>query len=311
MSASFVVQMPDLTKLDIPEKQLSLRIGDNMIFRDLKNQYRQLEDQIGAACKGDYVLAEIIGAAGNVRRLHIELGRDRFPELEAALLGCTAGQSLRAVVNGEDTAVSVRSVRKVRELSIEDNTIASLGIPGAATAAQYRRNYLREHGRDIALRVFEKLQRDLMKNAAELMELSLDDRELERYHQQQRRMLQTISGDVDRRLMDAYGPLGGQTPEECDRLFLTDNRMSFSIYVWGKTLAERRGVKPTEEEYQQALEYYCTVFEEDKTQIVAKGLEEEMLQMFYISYAVGELKKYYLSAVRLSADEVAPMSLEQ
>ena len=249
MSASFVVQMPDLTKLDIPEKQLSLRIGDNMIFRDLKNQYRQLEDRIGAACKGDYVLAEIAGAGGNVRRLHIELGRDRFPELEAALLGCTAGQFLRAVVNGEDTAISVRSVRKVRELK--------------------------------------------------------------RYHQQQRRMLQTISGDVDRRLMDAYGPMGGQTPEECDRLFLVDNRMPFSIYVWGKTLAERRGVKPTEEEYQQALEYYCTVFEEDETQIAAKGLEEETLQMFYISYAVGELKKYYLSVVRLSADEVAPMSLEQ
>ena len=41
MSNSHVVRMPDLSKLNIPEKQRLIRVRDEQIFQELKTQHRE------------------------------------------------------------------------------------------------------------------------------------------------------------------------------------------------------------------------------------------------------------------------------
>lgn len=60
MSNSHVVRMPDLSKLNIPEKQRLIRVRDEQIFQELKTQHRRIEDQTDGAEKGNYVLIDVV-----------------------------------------------------------------------------------------------------------------------------------------------------------------------------------------------------------------------------------------------------------
>lgn len=301
MSFSYVVRMPDLSKLDIPAKQRLISVRDEQIFSDLKNQYRQIEDQENGAARGDYVWADAVNPAGASRTLHIELGGKCFQEYQKVLLGCRAGQVFHAAIDGAVHTIEVRSVRKVVELPLTDASIASLNIPDAATLTAYRGQYLREHGREIAGRVFRAIQSKLTDQVLALAEISLDGRDMALYHEQQRSMLQNISGDVDERLLKAYGGGGTRTLEECYQQFREDNEKTFSLYLWGRALAEQNRVDPTEAEYKQALEYYCLAFDKTEGQVSQEGLAEEVLRSFYLQYGLSRLQDYYRSIVAFSA----------
>lgn len=303
MCLSKVVRMPDLTRLEIPEKQCHITLKDEIIFQDLRNQHRQLAVQEDPAVPGDYVLAQAVSAPDHARTVHIELGARRFPDYEKALLGCRTGQTLRAVICGEDTTLQVESVKQVVELPLTDQSIAALRIPGIHTLADYRRQYIADHGDTLADRIFSAIQEKLLNQLAEMMEVSLDQRELDRFHRQQREMIQNISGDVNQRLMDAYG---GSTPEESDRLFFQDNRRTFLLYLWGKALADQDGHQMTQAELDQVLEYYQLIHEKSKEEVLAQGLMEEACQPFYLQYGIGALRRYFKSLVLISATDVPP-----
>lgn len=303
MSLSKVVRMPDLTRLEIPEKQCHITLKDDTIFQGLRDQHRQLAVQEGPAARGDYVLAQAASEPGHARTVHIELGVRRFPDYEKALLGCRAGQTLQAMICGEDTTLQVESVKKVVELPLTDESIAALQLPGIHTLADYRRQYIADHGDALADRIFSAIQEKLLNQLAELMEVSLDQQELEQFHQQQRDMIQAVSGDVDQRLMDAYG---GSTPQESDRLFFQDNRRTFLIYLWGKALADQDGHQLTQTELDQVLEYYQLIHGKSKEEVLAKGLMEEACQPFYLQYGIGALRRYFKSLVVISATDVPP-----
>lgn len=64
------VRMPDLTKLDIPEKIRRIPVQDSAIFRDLLNEKRTIATRETGAEPGDYVLVEVLGATGSKRTLH-------------------------------------------------------------------------------------------------------------------------------------------------------------------------------------------------------------------------------------------------
>lgn len=301
MRLSCVIRMPDLSKLDIPERLRLISVKDDQIFHELKIRNRRIEDQEDGAAKGDYVLIDAINSHGGSRTLHIELGKKCFPDYEKVLLGCQVGQELRVVINGEDTVIHIQSVRRVIELSLTDDTIASLRIPDVATLIEYRRKYLRQNGEKIADCIFRAIQPRLIDNVLALADISLDADEMDLYNQQQRTMLQNISGDVDQRLMKAYGADGTKTLEECYRQFYEDNKRTFSMYLWGKALAGQEHATPTESEYRQALTYYCLVFNKTEEQVEQEGLREEMLRSFYLQYGINRLKDYYKSMVSFSA----------
>lgn len=303
MSLSKVVRMPDLRALEIPEKQCHITLKDEIIFQDLRNQHRQLAVQEGPAEPGDYVLAQATSQPGGTRTVHIELGGHRFPEYEKALLGCRAGQRLQAVICGEDTTLQVESVKKVVELPLTDQSIAALQLPGVRTLADYRRQYIAAQGEALADRIFSAIQETLFNQLAQQLEVTLDPAELDRFHRQQREMIQAVSGDVDQRLMDAYG---GATPQESDRLFFQDNRRTFLLYLWGKALAEQDGRQMTQAELDQALEYYHLIHEKSKEEVLAQGLMEAVCQPFYLQYGIGALRRYFRSLVRISATDVPP-----
>ena len=78
MSNSHVIRMPDLSKLNIPEKQRLIRVRDEQIFQELKTQHRRIEDQTDGAEKGNYVLIDVVRPNGETKTVHIELGGKAF-----------------------------------------------------------------------------------------------------------------------------------------------------------------------------------------------------------------------------------------
>ena len=310
MSFSYVVSMPDLSKLNIPAKQRLIPVRDEQIFSDLKNQHRQIENQENGAAQGDYVLIDAVNTAGTSRTLHVELGGKCFREYGQVLSGCRAGQVLHAAVDGVSYTIQICSVRKVVELPLTDASIASLNIPGVASLVAYRSKYIREHGEEIADRLFRAIQPKLMDQVLTLAEIFLDDREMAIYHKQQCSMLENISGDVDERLMKAYGFGGTKTLEECYRQFQEDNKRTFSMYLWGRALAEQAHVTPTETEYRRAVEYYCLAFDKTEEQVSREGLAEEALRSFYLQYGIDRLRDHYKSMVAFSAVGITSQPLK-
>lgn len=310
MGVSRVIRMPDLTKPEIPEKQRTFFVRDEQIFQKLRLEHRQIEDRQGGAQRGDYVLVEVTPSRGRSRKVHMEMGGKVYKELQESLLGCWAGQEVSCVIRGVDTHLSVNSVRRVVEFPLTDESIQSLQIPSISTLREYRLRYLKEHGEEMTERIFRSLQQKLLGQVLALGEMHLDQNELEHYHRRQRAMLQNISGDVEERLKKAYGSRGDETSEECDRLFFQDNKRNFAICLWGKALAEQDGVVPSEEEYRQALSYYCLAFDTTEEQVEQEGLKEEVLRSFYLQYGIGQLKKRYQSLVRFQAEGIPPQPLE-
>lgn len=309
MSLSHVVRMPDLAALDILPKQCRITLSDDIIFSGVRSRNRKLAVQDAPAANGDYVLAESTGIGGITKTIHIELGRKHFPDVEKALLGCIAGQTLKAAVSGEETAIRVQTVKKVVEMPLTDESMAALHMPGIETLADYRRQYIREHGDEKAEQIFHAIQGKLLKQLVQIMEVSLDEGEMNDFHRQQRAMIQSISGDVDQRLVDAYGGDGGKTPDECDRMFFEENKRTFMLYLWGKALAERNKRQMTDAERKQVLEYYSLIHGKNEDEIAAEGRMDEAAQPFYLQYGIGEVKKHYKSLVRFMAIGIEPQAL--
>jgi hypothetical protein len=309
MSLSHVVHMPNLLELDIPTKQCMITLSDDTIFCDVLNRNRQLAVQDAPALNGDYVLAEVTGKNGITKTIHIELGKKHFVDYEKALLGCTAGQTIKAAVYGEKTTIRVQTVKKVVEMPLTDENMAALHMPGIKTLVDYRQQYIREHGDEIAGKIFHAIQRKLLKKLVSLMEVSLDEGEMNHFHQQQRAMIQSVSGDVDQRLIDAFGGDGGKSAEECDRIFFEENKSTFMIYLWGKKLAEQNKRQITDVEHEEMLEYYNLIHGKNEAEIIEQGLMDEAVQPFYIKYGIGEVKKYYKSLVRFFAIGIQSQAL--
>ena len=306
MSKSKVITMPDFSGLDIPQKQRVIRVKDEQIFFDVKMQLRTIEDQVEGAEKGDYVLLDFLYANGRCLTRQIELGGKAFSELEAVLSGCKAGD----IVQQQDLQLRIQKVCRVIEPALTDETIAALEIPGVSTLNAYRIQYLEKNGEKIADRLFKALQKKLLDNILALTEFSLNLQEVERYHQGQCTMLQNITGDADARLMRAFGEDGTKTLEECYQRYYEENKRSFSLQLLGKTLAKQNGASPTDEEYRSAKEFYCMAFNVTDEEVENQNLREEALRSFYMQYGLGQLRKYYYSLVKLSADGVEGISLK-
>lgn len=237
MKKTQITKMPDLSALTILPKQRELFIRDTTIFSALAYRKRQVETVDDAAVPNDYVLCEISGQSGNVQTVHVELGGGHFPALEQILAGTRAGQSVEGTIGGDPSTIRVLSVNRPREYLLSDESIAALEIPGVHTLADYRRRYIVQHGRALAERVFSALQKRLLEEVTALMEVDFSTEEMDHYHRLQREMIQGITGDADQRILDAYGYADGKTPEECERMFYEENKRTFLIYVWGRTLA--------------------------------------------------------------------------
>ena len=235
MSVSCITRIPDFEKLDIPEKQRRIHVSDEQIFQKLQMQYRQITDQQDGAVKGDYVLTDVIHADGKTKRVHIELGGKAFKNYQDALLGCKSGQEISVA----GIVLRVLAVRKIIAFPLTDEAIQSLNISNITTVTGYRKNYLQNHGDEIADRVFHALQPKLISNVLALAQFILDPEEVDAYNGRQRVMLQNISGDVDARILKAFGSDGKKTLDECYQCYYEENKRNFMIYLWGR-LWQRR-----------------------------------------------------------------------
>lgn len=303
MDKSYVITMPDLKELSIPEKQRSIYVKDSAIFSALRNEKRHMEDRTEPAQNGDYVLTEVV--CGDVTQLiHIELGGRHFPQQEAALLGCRTGDVISAVINGEQTILRVRSVRKTEEYPITDASIEALNIEDVHCAADYRRKYIRENGFEMSEKLFRAMQQKLIENLVDLAEFHLDEDDVTAYHENQKSMIQNLTGDVNLRLLTAYGEDGKYSLEECDRMFMEENKRTYQMILWSKALAEQNHVKISETDRKAAIENYCLVFDTTEDEITKSGKEETAMYSFYIAYGMKELRRYYCSVIGFCAEGV-------
>ena len=116
MSLSHVVRLPELSELNIPEKQRMIRVRDEQIFAAIQYEHRTIRDSEGKASPGDYVLIQAIMPNGSTRELHIELGKKRFPDYERDLLNCETGQVFRAQIDGEETEIHISCFPRIPQL---------------------------------------------------------------------------------------------------------------------------------------------------------------------------------------------------
>lgn len=304
MILSHVIKMPDLSKISIPEKQRHLYLNDEQIFRELRNEYRRVDDAEDGARKGDYVLIETDDGLEVKRTIQIELGGKAFWEYSDVLAGCRPGQELHASVKGREILVRVKNVRRPVELPLTDESIAALSIPGVNSLVEYRLKFIKEHGGELLDRVFRAIQHGLMDQVLGMAEIYLDPAELKAYNEMQLVMVGNISGNADERLMKAYGD-GEKTLEECKQLFFEENKRMYSLYVWGKDLAAQDGAEPTEADRQEAIGYYCLVFNTTEEEADL----ETALMSYYLKYGIGRIKEYYKSVSDFSAEGIENYSL--
>lgn len=85
------------------------------------------------------MLIDVVRPNRETKTVHIELGGKAFSDYQAVLFGCKAGQVVSLTTGGEKVTIRIRTVRRVAELSLTDEAIAALKIPGIVTLADYRR----------------------------------------------------------------------------------------------------------------------------------------------------------------------------
>lgn len=294
---SKVINLPDFSQLRIPEAQRVIRVKDETIFRDLRNEKRRITDQTEGAKVGDYVLVELCGSDGRRTSLHLELGKKQYLQLCECLIGCHRGDKLVMDLHGVQTTVQVSSVRTCVEFPLTDASIKSLKLPNISSLEEYRKMYIRKEGEGMIDRIFQVIYKKLRQEILSLTTFYIDEGEERYYHEQQRQMIQNLTGNVNQRLLDAFGEDGKKTLEECDRLFFEENRIVFANYLLGKALAEKNQIVPTEEEVELAVENYSMVFEKTKEQIDEEGLMEDVLRSFYLQYGTMQMKEYYKSII--------------
>ena len=89
-----------------------------------------------------------------------------------------------------------------------------------------------------------------------------------------------------------------------------DNLRSYKICLLGKAFAKRDDVKPTPEEYEQAISFYCLAFDTTKEEVEKNELKEEAMRSFYVQYAITSLRRYFRSKIRFSTRSFTDMALD-
>ncbi len=299
MRLSHITKVPDFKEIQISDNNRRIKINDRTIFREIRNEKRRLEDTRKPAKNGDYVQVEVTCGEQEPKVLHIELGKQHYQAYEEVLFGCIPNQVLTKVVYGKETNIKVISVKETKEMELTDENIEKLQLPGIHSVEDYRKDYVRRNKEEVVDRAFQALKKKFIKQLETILEVELVEAEVDKYNQNQRDMIETIAGDVEERLMVAYGNNGEKSLEECEALFKKDNTKNFKMIVLGEALAKNNHRQISEEEKEALLENYKLIHEKSDEEIKAKNLMEQVFEPFYLQYTIQELQNYYESVVEI------------
>lgn len=299
MRLSHVKQIPNFMDLNISEQNRKIKLSDKVIFKDLQNDNRTLEDTKSPAKKGNYVHAVATREGEKPKEIHVEIGTHHFPGYEEALLGCTKDQVFSKTVYGKETEFRILSVRQTKELELIDENIEKLHLSGIHTVADYREDYVLKNKDDILERVFQALRRKLTLELDKILDVELVDSEVDDYNQGQRNMIECVVGDVEERLLAAYGENGKYSLEESEQLFKQENTRNFKLIVLGDALAEKNQLQITEEEKASLIENYKMVYGKSDEEIETENLMDKVFEAFYLQYAIKELKNHFASVAEI------------
>ncbi len=299
MRLSRVKKVPDFKDIQISDNNRMIKISDKTIFREIRNEKRRLEDTKRPAKNGDYVQVVVTCEEQDPKVIHIELGKRHYQAYEEVLIACTPNQVFEKVIYGKETNIKVISVKETKEMELTDENIEKLQLPGIHSVEDYRKDYVRRNQKEVVDRAFHALKKKFLKQLETILEVELVEAEVDKYNQNQRDMIETIAGNVEERLMVAYGNDGEKSLEECEALFKKDNTKNFKIIVLGDALAKKNHRQISEEEKEELLENYKLIHEKSDEEIKTKNLMEQVLEPFYLQYTIQELQNHYESLVEI------------
>ncbi len=303
MRLSHVKMIPNFIDIKMSDKNRTIKISDRTIFREILNENRTLQDTGEPANKGDYVQAVVTCEGQKPKVIHIELGKQHFPAYETALTGCTPQQVFSKKVYGKETEFNVVSVKKTQEMELTDENIEKLQLCGIHSVEDYRKDYVGRNKDQIIERVFLALKRKLMEELDKILEVELVEAEVENYNQNQRDMINNVVGNVEERLIAAYGNNGQKSLEECEGLFKKENTKNYKMIVLGEALAAKNNRQISEEEKNGLLENYKMVYGKSDEEIETENLMENVFEAFYLQYTIKELQNYFESVAQIVCEK--------
>lgn len=299
MRQSHVKKIPDFAHLPISEKNRKIKISDNTIFKEIQNQNRTLQETGKSAQDGDYVQAVVTHEGKEPKVIHIKLGMRQFPAYEEALTGCTSGQTFSKTIYGKPCVFKVETVKRTQEMELTDENIEKLQLNGIHSVCDYRKDYINRNKEAIFDRVFHALKRKVVEELEKILEVELIEAEVDQYNNNQRNMIEYVAGDIEERLVIAYGNNGQNSLEECEQLFKKENTKNLKLIVLGEALITKNNYQISEEEKEGALENYKMVYGKTDDEIETENLMENVLEAFYLQYTYRELRKYFESIAQL------------
>lgn len=292
MNKSTIISLPHLSSIQIPEVNCNIKLKDPIIFKDLNNQFRQVHETDEAAKKGDYVQIEILHEGFDSKVIQLELGKKRFEEYESVIEGKKKGQEIILPRENGTWCIRILRVSKVKEVELSDSFIKGLNSDAFTTVEEYRQNYIKINGKEIAQRVFHSIKGKLLNQLIELTQLQLSEEETTAFLVRQREVLKFVAGDVEERLLAAYGNQGENTLEECERLDREENLKTWKLILIGEELARKNQWEMPQETIEEQIHYNELIWGE-KT-----GTMEDIIRPAYSRYAIEQLMNEYLSRVK-------------
>lgn len=303
MRLSRIKNIPNFSDLNISENSRTIKVYDKIIFKELLDENRILQDTGSPAKEGDYVHAVVTYDGQEPKAIHVELGKHHFPAFEEVLLGCSPNQVLSRNVHGRETEFNVLSVRQTKEMELTDENIKKLQLEGINSVEDYRKDYICRNKEAILGRVFDALKRKLIEETERILEVELVEAEVDGYNQSQRNMINNVAGDVEERLILAYGKDGQNSLEECEQLFKEENTKNFKMIILGYAIAAKNNRQISEEEKAALLENYKMVYEKSDEEIQTENLMGYVYEPFYLQYAIKELKNYFESVAQVITEK--------
>lgn len=180
-----VKKLCDIDGIAIPAEMLEVHVDDKQVeqaIRRLSLRYAK-ECPAEAAQKGDLVRCHAEAGDGRLVLLYPGMALPGAEEAEEAALGKAAGDAIETTLCGKPVSLTVENILRRAPVEVTDALIASIGIEGVTTVAEYRVYLRNQMLADLRMERSKEITRYLMDEMIAGCEYEYDEAEMEHYLQ--------------------------------------------------------------------------------------------------------------------------------
>lgn len=178
-----VKKLCDIDGIAIPAEMLEVHVDDKQVeqaIRRLSLRYAK-ECPAEAAQKGDLVRCHAEAGDGRLVLLYPGMALPGAEEAEEAALGKAAGDAIETTLCGKPVSLTVENILRRAPVEVTDALIASIGIEGVTTVAEYRVYLRNQMLADLRMERSKEITRYLMDEMIAGCEYEYDEAEMEQY----------------------------------------------------------------------------------------------------------------------------------